>query len=356
MDDVTQVPDEMFPMIGRDPEQDDDQDESARTAVLTLRLLNDSNRLGFDLGPYNLATTGLQIRSDMQGMLLHHLRIGALLYRVRLTEGVTKFWAWFDGQQFPMSRDAARRAILATRQVLDDPKLAAIARNLQSVKAFQIVARRLSLPEGQAELANSGTVMGLKPENLSGSSIRDLADLKKRVEEAERKQKAAEQEAAALRVASESGTRERDKLRLEILKHTNPDLNVSEIRTSWRREASEARAQAAAGISRYRCSIRRDLDALGEEEALIGWADLLLLRKLVDARLAEWELKFGKLAPAILLDEEGNPRTPMTRVSLRVMEEQIPDDYDAISALERGRPVTVIDNATGVILGSVGQK
>lgn len=339
-----------------------------REASVELARLKKAD-LGFDLLPYDANSTVIRVRELHRSLLASWLEMGAYLYRAQLVMG-NKFWGWFDGQQFPFSRDWARQSISTVRLCLEDPELPKLCRRMRSVKAFQVVARRLAEPEGKAEFAAHGTVHGQSIESIESMRQREIAQLTRQGGEstdpqlkllpdesirqerdalAEKLQKAEEmlnQERAQLATQ----TRELMVARQQIARQADPELNREGITTDFVRDLHTTRQLVMLKVTELRPSRRRDLEGLSDSAVLELYSTLILIEKATHLALREVETRFGGRVPELLQDSEGQARAPMSRANLRILEEDMQETWEGVTAMAEGRPFTVIDSRTGEIL------
>lgn len=331
------------------------------TELAVLRRMD----LGFELMPYNAETTVTRVRELHRSMLTAWLETGAYLYRAKLVMG-NRFWPWFDEQQLPFGRKWASQSMQTLRMVLHDPELPKLVKKMQSIKAFRVVASRLALPEGKAEYQTTGTILGRTPEELGQMSERAVLGLAKpspqlellpdnavRKERDELASSLMEREAELMaeRMKTSNLMTELMVARQQIARNADPELNSAGITGDFLRDLHSTRQLVMAKLSELRPSRRRDLDGLSESAVLELYSTLLLLEKAVNLNMREVETRFAGRVPELLQDSDGQPRAPMSRANLRVLEEELQETWQGVSAMADGKAVTVIDGRTGEIVG-----
>ena len=359
---------ELLPAVSGD-NVDDVPDMSPREASGELQVLRRAD-LGFELLPWEEGSTAAKVRELHRSMLTSWLETGAYLYRARLVLG-RQFWIWFDRQHFPFGRRWGRQAIQTLRMVLHDPELPKLVRKMQSIKAFRVVAQRLATPEGKAELAEAGTILGRMPEELGSMSERAVLEASKQAQaaaqgteqltllpdeavrqEREMLQKALQASEQALTLERQKRVELADELataRQQIARSADPDLNGAAISKDFLTELEQWRGELLARLEHLRPSRRQELLGLSEPALVQFYSTLLLVEKELHLVCREVETRFGARVPELLLDSEGNARSALSRAELRVLEEVVQQEYQALSK----KAFTVIKGSTGEILAEI---
>lgn len=358
--DPTEIPDGFFPAALVEGAGDADPDEEDQVArVLTVRKLEGLD-VGFVLGPYDPKATAAAVREAGAAMFQAYLKAGAYLYRAKLKMGTRSFWIWFQEQGFPFGRRWAEKSISTVRQIMADGELRKIAKRMSSIKCFEVVAKRLTEPQGRQEFQRQGTVYGHSPEELEAGGTRAADALAKETADAEqlemlpyeevRKQRdGAMRELADLKAEAEAKARALDAVQLRLTKLENPDLNAAELTTEFLAMLREQRFTALDALTRLNPHRRRDWkEALGQRAVLELYASLLAIQKIATANLREVEFIWGSAFPELLQDDDGQPRTPTTRQGLRIIRREAQETWEAASAIQDGEGVDVVD-AYGVI-------
>lgn len=278
--------------------------------------------VGIMLPAFSLASTVETVRDSAQKTFIEFLRTGAALLRVRLTMSRAEFDAWVKDEGLPIGHRNIYNAMNAVRAIDASPELRGIAKGMTSIKKFQVVQRVLSLPGGLEEFRKDGKVLGLVPDEVEQLSKRKLEAL-------EAEHKALQEKNAANEAALAQKTEELKNAHQKLAIIREPELAPGQVDKDYLEDTNRAVSSVAANVEMLRPTRRKDLEALDPATIHKVYAAGLYLHKHVNLLLREIETTWGTRLPELLLDENGEPRTPYARQDLRILTGEVLTDYEA---------------------------
>jgi hypothetical protein len=275
-----------------------------------------ANELGIELPEFNMANTHVLIRQSVQRSFQEWLRTGALLYQARLYTSRAEFAEWVARCGIPMSERSIQKAISGFRAIQEIPECRKLASGMSSIKKFQVVQRVLTVPGALEVYRSTGKILDMTPAELDSASKTTLEALEK---EMRRKGEEASAKIAALETAVAAKDEELGKVHRELSLRTNPELSEAALSKAFLAEIGQLIDAAYPRLAQLQVGRRTDLNSLQPTAISRGYVALIGLSKTLSLVLREFEARWGKQVPELLLDEDGQMRMPVTRQELRIL-------------------------------------